>query len=117
MEASGEWSLGFTTSAAEEVAKLLPNAQVVKAFNTMFSRYMSSGKIGEERLSLLVAGDDGKAKETILRLGEEIGFDPVDAGPLRSARYLEPMGLLNINLAFAQKMGTGIGFRLARTAE
>jgi predicted dinucleotide-binding enzyme len=77
---------------------------------------MSSGKIGNERLMLLVAGDDLTAKETIMRLGEEVGFEPVDAGPLRVARYIEPMGLLNINLAFFQKMGTGIGFRLVRAS-
>ncbi len=115
MGPNGEWSIGFTTSAAEEIAKLLPQAHVVKAFNTQLSKHMSTGKIGNDQLALLVAGDDTRAKETVMQLGREIGFDSVDAGPLRAARYLEPLGLLNISLAFVQKMGPNIGFKLART--
>lgn len=114
---NGEWTIGFTTSAAEEIAKLLPQAHVVKAFNTQLAKHMSTGKIGNEQLTLLVAGDDAKAKETVMRLGREIGFDSVDAGPLRAARYLEPLGLLNISLAFVQEMGPDIGFKLARTVK
>ncbi len=112
---SGEWAVGFTSSGAEEIAKALPQAHVVKAFNTVFARHMSTGKIGEERLALLVAGDDASAKETVMQLGREIGFEPIDAGALRSARFLEPLGMLNITLAFSQKMGPGIGFRLLRS--
>jgi 8-hydroxy-5-deazaflavin:NADPH oxidoreductase len=115
MGPNGEWTFGFTTSAAEEIARQLPQAHVVKAFNTHFAKHMSTGKLGNEQLTLLIAGDDVRAKETVMGLGREIGFDAVDAGPLRAARYLEPMGLLNIALAFVQKMGPDIGFRLARS--
>ncbi len=115
MGQNGEWTIGYTTSAAEEIAKLLPQAHVVKAFNTQFAKHMSTGNIGDEQLTLLVAGDDAKAKETVMGLGREIGFDSVDAGPLQYARYLEPLGLLNISLAFVQKMGPDIGFKLVRT--
>lgn len=76
---------------------------------------MSSVKMGNEQLTQLVARDDEKAKESVMRLGREIGFDSVDVGPLKRARYLEPLGLLNISLAFVQKMGPRIGFRLARS--
>lgn len=117
MGQNGEWTIGFTTSAAEEIAKMLPEAHVVKAFNTHFAKTMSTGKIGNEQLTLLVAGDDSKAKDTAMRLGTEIGFDSIDAGPLRCARYLEPLGLLNISLGYTQKMGTDIGFRLARSGK
>ena len=74
----------------------------------------STGKIGEERLALFVAGDDAKAKQTVMQLGKDIGFDPVDAGPLKSARYLEPMGMLMINLGYNLGMGPKIGIKLVR---
>ena len=93
-------AVGFSTSAAEEVQKKLPNARVVKAFNTVFAANQSTGAIGAEQLTLFVAGDDAKAKQTVMQLGREIGFDPVDAGPLKPARYLEPMAILLIDLAF-----------------
>ncbi len=113
---SRDLALGFTTSGAEELAKLAPRAHVVKAFNTVFARNMSTGQVAGEPLALFVAGDSAAAKESVMRLGREIGFDPVDAGPLKAARLLEPMGLLSINLAFSQKLGPAIGYRLVREA-
>jgi len=105
-------AVGFTSSAAEELAKLIPGARVVKAFNTVFARNMATGKIGNETLTLFVAADDAGAKETVMQLGRDLGFNPVDAGPLRSARYLEPMAMQIMAIAFGLKMGTKIGFRL-----
>jgi predicted dinucleotide-binding enzyme len=107
-------TVGFTTSAAEELQKMLPKARVVKAFNTVFAKNQSTGKIGNEQLTLFVAGDDAEAKQTIMQLGSEIGFDPVDAGPLKSARYLEPMAVLLMNLAFVVGMGPNIGYKLVK---
>jgi hypothetical protein len=109
-----ELAIGFTTSAAEEIQKMLPRAHVVKAFNTVFARNQSTGRIGNEELTLFVAGDDARAKQKVMQLGADIGFDPVDAGPLKSARYLEPMGILVINLGYMLRMGTKIGFKLVR---
>jgi predicted dinucleotide-binding enzyme len=110
------WNLtvGFTTSLAEELQKMLPKARVVKAFNTVFAKNQSAGKIGKEQLTLFVAADDAEAKQTIMKLGGEIGFDPIDAGPLKSARYLEPMAMLLITLAFQLGMGVDIGFKLVK---
>jgi 8-hydroxy-5-deazaflavin:NADPH oxidoreductase len=116
MTPSLELAIGFTTSGAEELQKLIPKARVVKAFNTVFAGNMSTGKVLGERLTVLVAGDDPGSKETVRGLAEEIGFDAVDAGPLKSARYLEPLGMLNIILGYGQKMGTDIGFRLVKKA-
>jgi predicted dinucleotide-binding enzyme len=62
----------------------------------------------------LVAGDDAASKAIVRKLAEGIGFDSVDAGPLKSARYLEPLGMLNITLGFGLKMGADIGFRLVK---
>jgi len=75
---------------------------------------MSTGKLLGERLTVLVAGDDPAGKDIVRKLAEGIGFDSVDAGPLKSARYLEPLGMLNITLGYGLKMGTDIGFRLVK---
>lgn len=107
-------AIGFTTSAAEALAKQVPGARVVKAFNSVFAGNMSTGRIGRDRLAFFVAGDDAEAKRAVMALGRDIGFDPVDSGPLQVARYLEPMGLFMIKLAYGLKMGPGIGLRLVR---
>jgi predicted dinucleotide-binding enzyme len=85
---------------------------VVKAFNTVFAQHMDSGRLDGERLTAFAAGDDAAAKAAVLELEREIGFDAVDAGPLRNARLLEPLGYLNIQLGYGLKMGTDTGFRL-----
>ena len=109
-----ELAIGFTTSAAEEIQRMLPKAHVVKAFNTVFAQNQSTGKIGSEPLALFVAGDDAKAKQAVMQLGADIGFDPVDAGMLKAARYLEPMGMFMISLGYMLGMGTKIGFKLVK---
>lgn len=114
MTPSYELAIGFTTSGAEELQKLVPKAKVVKAFNTVFAQNMSTGKLLGERLTALVAGDDADSKVVVRKLAEGIGFESVDTGPLKSARYLEPIGMLNIMLGYGLKMGTDIGFRLVK---
>jgi 8-hydroxy-5-deazaflavin:NADPH oxidoreductase len=105
-------ALGFSTSGAEELQKKAQNAKVVKAFNTVFAQNMATGQVKGEALTLFVAGDDAGAKEQVLALGKSMGFDPVDAGPLVNARWLETLGYLNIQLGYMLKMGTEIGFKL-----
>jgi predicted dinucleotide-binding enzyme len=107
-------AIGFSTSAAEELQKKLPKARVVKAFNTVFAQNQSTGRLGNEQLTLFVASDDAKAKQSVMQLGRDIGFDPADAGPLKSARYLEPMAMLLINLGYVLGMGTKIGYKLVK---
>lgn len=98
--------VGHTTSGAEEVAKLTPSAKVVKAFNTIFAQIVhSSAAFGPERATVFYCGDDAAAKGTVARLIDEIGFEPVDAGPLKNARYVEPLAELMIQMAYA--LGTG----------
>ncbi len=113
---SYELAIGFSTSGAEELQKLIPRAKVVKAFNTVFADTMKTGKVLGERLTVFVAGDDPDSKVTVRKLAEDIGFEAVDAGPLKSARYLEPLGMLNITLGYGLKMGTDIGIRLVEKA-
>lgn len=112
----GSQAVGFTTSGAEQLQKHLPKARVVKAFNAVFASNMSTGKVKGTPLMLAVAADDGSAKEAVLSLGREIGFDAVDAGPLSNARLLEPMALLLIQLGYVinKGLGTAIGFSLVR---
>lgn len=105
-------ALGFTTSGAEELQKKAPRANVVKAFNTAFAGTMSSGKAKGQTITLFAAGDDGAAKKEVLSLGRDLGFDAVDAGPLKNARWLEALGYLNIQLGYTLKMGPDIGFKL-----
>lgn len=105
-------ALGCTTSGAEELQKKSPKAKVVKAFNTVFAQNMSTGKVKGEKITLFVAGDDVAAKKMVLAAGKDIGFDPVDAGPLMNARWLETLGYFNIQLGYTLKMGTEIGFKL-----
>ena len=105
-------ALGCTTSGAEELQKKAPKAKVVKAFNTVFAQNMSTGKVKGEKLTLFVAGDDKAAKDLVLSAGRDIGFDAVDAGPLKNARWTETLGYFNIQLGYTLKLGTDIGFKL-----
>jgi 8-hydroxy-5-deazaflavin:NADPH oxidoreductase len=107
-------ALGFTTSGAEELQKKARDAKVVKAFNTIFAQHMDKGRVRDEQLTVLAAGEDAAAKETVLQMARDIGFDAVDAGPLKNARWLEAMGYLNIQLGYVQKLGPNMGFRLVR---
>lgn len=101
--------VGHTSSAAEEIAKLMPSATVVKAFNTIFAQHYASGlEIGGQKLQTFVASDDEAARETVRRLAEEMGLDARDAGPLFNARYLEPMGFMNIQFGYVLGQGVGI---------
>ncbi len=107
-------ALGHTTSAAEQIAKMVPGAHVVKAFNTAFAHLMEKGPyFGAHDGSMFYCGDDQTAKDTVKYLIEAAGFDPVDCGPLDSARLLEPMGVLLIRLS-KQGYGNDIAYKLLR---
>ncbi len=103
-------AVGLTTSAAEEVANAIRGARVVKAFNTVFAQVLGSPPPsgGAAKVQVFYAGDDDEAKRTVRSLIESMGFEAVDAGPLSNARYLEPLGMLNIYFGYVAKMGTDI---------
>lgn len=103
-------TIGHTTSAAEEIAKAVPEVKVVKAFNTVFAQVLADGAdFGNgQRVPVYFAGDDAAAKSTVSALIESIGFAPVDAGPLKNARYLEPLAGLNIYFGYGAGKGTAI---------
>jgi predicted dinucleotide-binding enzyme len=112
LTADHQLALGFTTSGAEELQRKAPSAKVVKSFNTVFAQRMETGRVKGQPLSLLMASDHAPAKAAVAALGRDIGFDPIDAGPLRNARWLESLGYLNIQLGYVLGMGTEIGFAL-----
>ena len=87
---------GVATSIAEELQDQIPAAHVVKAFNTAFASRQANAEVGGIAADGFVAADDSTAKQTVLDVVESIGFRPVDAGSLASARTLEGMAWLNI---------------------
>lgn len=102
-------TLGHSTSAAEEIASALPGAQVVKAFNTVFASVLADGpELDGQRVPVFYASDSEQARQTVRVLIESMGFVAVDAGPLRNARYLEPVAGLNIYFGYGAGHGTSV---------
>lgn len=103
-------TIGHSTSAAEQIAAALPGIKVVKAFNTLFAPVLSAGADfgNDQTASVFVAADDVVAKQTVQALATELGFSVVDAGPLKNARYLEPLAGLNIYFGYGAGLGTNI---------
>lgn len=107
-------ALGTTTSAGEEIAKLIPKAKVVKCFNTLGATNFANPTFNGEKASMLFCGDDAGAKLIVSELGNQLGFDMVDAGPLAQARWLEAMAILWISMAHKYGGSQRSAFRLLR---
>jgi len=108
-----EMELGFDDSAGETVALLAQGAHVVKAFNTTGAENMAKAKDFPTKPVMFVAGDDAGAKKAVQKLAEDIGFEAIDAGPLKASRYLEPMAMQWIKLAYGGA-GRQFAFSLVR---
>jgi len=109
--------LGHTSSGAEALAAKVPAARVVAAFNTVPSEVLFdvyAGRRKTARPSLVYCGDDRSAKTAAARLIRDVGFEPVDAGPLQIARYTEPFGLLVAQLAYEGKGGPRLAYTFQR---
>jgi len=109
--------IGNTSSGAEELAAKIPAARVVAAFNTVPSEVLLdvyAGRRKTARPSLVYCGDDRRAKTTAARLIRDVGFEPLDAGPLRIARYTEPFGLLVAQLAYESRGGPRLAYTFQR---
>ena len=109
--------IGHTSSGAEELAKKAPKARIVCAFNTVpsevfFGVYEARRKAN--RPSLVYCGDDARSKKVAVELIRDVGFEPVDAGPLRIARYTEPFALLMGQLAYEGTEGPELAYRFER---
>jgi predicted dinucleotide-binding enzyme len=117
-----------TSSGSEELAKKVPKAHVVSAFNTvpsevLFSVFERAGSGKREggsgkrergsgaRPSVVYCGDNAKAKKVVAQLITDVGFEPIDAGPLRIARYTEPFTMLVGQLAYEGDRGPAMAYR------
>jgi predicted dinucleotide-binding enzyme len=109
-----ELVVGRTTSGAERLARKVPRAAVVSAFNTVPSEVLFGvfeARSHAPRPSLVYCGDDADAKQVANALILDVGFEPVDAGPLRVARYSEPFALLVAQLAYEGRGGPELAYR------
>jgi hypothetical protein len=109
--------IAHTSSGAEALAQRVRTARVVSAFNTvpselLFGVFAARRKV--RRPSLVYCGDDARSKGVAARLIRDVGFDPVDAGPLRIARYTEPLALLVAQLAYEGDGGPELAYRFER---
>jgi 8-hydroxy-5-deazaflavin:NADPH oxidoreductase len=77
------------TSTAEQIQRRLPRARVVKGWNHVHARHLTAPEVDGIAASVLIAGDDPQAKETVFTLARDMGFHPVDVGPLKATRELE----------------------------
>jgi len=110
-------AIGQTSSGAETLAKKLRRAKVVSAFGTVPSEVffgVFGARRRKNRPSLAYCGDDAAAKKVTATLIRDVGFEPVDAGPLRIARYLEPFALLMAQLAYEGDDGPEVAYRFER---
>jgi predicted dinucleotide-binding enzyme len=105
-------SVGTTTSGAEEIAKAARGARVVKAFNTTGAENMADSHYAGGAVFMPVCGDDAAARNRVITLATLIGFDAVDLGELKAARYLEPFAMTWIHMAI--RLGHGRNFAFAR---
>jgi 8-hydroxy-5-deazaflavin:NADPH oxidoreductase len=106
-----------TSSGLEELARIVPKARVVAAFNSVPSEVLFGvyeGRRRANRPSLVYCGDDKRAKALAVTLIQDVGFTPVDAGPARIARYIEPFALLVAQLAYEGKGGPELAYRFER---
>jgi 8-hydroxy-5-deazaflavin:NADPH oxidoreductase len=109
--------IAHTSSGAEALAKRVPKARVVSAFNTVPSEVLIGvfeARRKATRPSLLYCGDDTSSKRVAAELIRNVGFDPVDVGPLRIARYTEPFALLVAELAYEGGGGPELAYRFER---
>lgn len=97
IDADGFRDYAFDGSNAERIAEWLPGADVVKAFSTLGAATMLEPSLAGGPVSIPLAGDDADAKRTVAALARELGFEPVDVGPLRFARVIEGLHFLRYN--------------------
>ena len=109
-----ELAIAHTASGAETLAQMVPQARVVSAFNTVPSEVLFgvfAARRRGKKPSLIFCGDDKRSKRVAARLIGDVGFEPVDVGPLRMARYTEPFALLIAQIAYEGKGGPEIAYR------
>jgi len=113
-KANTELAVAHTSSGAEQLAKKVPKARVVQAFNTVPSEVLFSvfaKRRRKNRPSLIYCGDDRKAKKVAAELITDVGFEPVDIGALRMARFSEPFTMIIAQQAYETDRGPALAYR------
>lgn len=105
------------TSAAEEIAKLAHGARVVKAFNTIGVESIENPRLVDGKVFMPVCSDNDEARRQVMGLGSLIGLGPVDCGGLRSARFIEPLVIIWLQLSFKLGHGRNFEFGLLKKQE
>jgi hypothetical protein len=108
--------IAHTNSGAESLAQRVPKAQIVSAFNTVPSEVLSDvfeSRQRTQRPSLVYCGNDAAAKKLTAGLIHDVGYEPIDAGPLSMARYTEPLALLVGHLAYEGSKGPELSYRFS----
>ena len=114
---NSDFVIAHTSSGAEELARRAPGARVVAAFNTVPSEVFFNVFAARDRAprpSLLCCGDDAGAKKVAARLIRDVGYEPVDVGALRMARYLEPFAMVVAKIAYEGRGGPELVYRFER---
>jgi predicted dinucleotide-binding enzyme len=104
-------ALGYSTSGAELIQGWLPQARVVKAFNTVTASLMVDPEVEGGPPSMFIAGNDPDAKRQVKEILEQFGREGIDIGGIDGARLLEPLAMLYIRYAFRHD-DLGIAFKL-----
>lgn len=102
------------SSATAQLAGKLPQSKVLKAFNTNFAATLNSGKVGENTVTVLIAGDDKEAKDSLAEVVEAAGLVALDLGSLKRARELEAVGFAQLVLAATEQVGWTAGLAVVR---
>ncbi|HZO14976.1 MAG TPA: NAD(P)-binding domain-containing protein [Polyangiaceae bacterium] len=111
-DAGPVWTPPPEGSGAAAIAKAVPGARVVKAFNTFGAEFHKNPKIGDQAADVYIAGDDADAKQLVAGIAERAGYTAVDAGPLRNAALLENLAILWIHLAMVGGKGRDFAFKI-----
>jgi 8-hydroxy-5-deazaflavin:NADPH oxidoreductase len=106
--------IGHTTSAGEKVQGWAAGASVFKTLNSTGFGNMANPVYNGVKSVMFVAGDDAANKPTVIDLVGQLGFEVIDAGPLRNARLLEAHAMLWIDLALARGQGRDFAFSIVR---
>jgi 8-hydroxy-5-deazaflavin:NADPH oxidoreductase len=106
--------LGHNDSAAEQIARLAPTARVVKSFNTSSVATLADPRYDDTEATQFYCGDDAEAKHIVAELIDQLDMEPVDAGPLKNARYLEATAMLYIHLAVRGGWGGNCALKILR---
>lgn len=112
LRSTGSLAIGHKWSAGEEIQKVLHRTFVVKAFNHFYHTSISNADYAGQVASAFYCSNFDNAKAVVVQLATEMGFDPIDAGPIKNARLLEPMAALWTQLAFVTHHGTATAFKL-----